>query len=176
MLGSAFPDVLAAAQGGDEAAFTALFRDVQPVLLRYLHIIGPHAAEDIASETWVRVVSGLPKFSGDERSFRAWLFTIARHRAIDFGRSRTRRASVPLDDSGAEELLTAPDAADVALERIATRSELRDRHATRRSGRDHPAARGGWPGPGRRGRDYRQEPGCGAGGRAPGAAPARAAR
>ncbi len=124
VLGSAFPDVLAAAQRGDEAGFAALFRDVQPVLLRYLHIIGPQAAEDIASETWVQVVSGLPRFSGDERSFRAWLFTIARHRAIDFGRSRARRAVVPLDDSRAEELLTAPDAADVVLERIATRSVL----------------------------------------------------
>jgi RNA polymerase sigma-70 factor, ECF subfamily len=124
MLGSAFPNVLGAAQDGDEVAFAALLRDVQPVLLRYLHIISPQAAEDTASETWVQVVAGLPRFRGDERSFRAWLFTIARHRAIDAGRSRARRAIVPLDDSGADELLTAPDTADVVLERFATRSVL----------------------------------------------------
>jgi RNA polymerase sigma-70 factor, ECF subfamily len=124
VLGSDFADLLAAAQRGDEVAFTALFRDVQPVLLRYLRIIGPESADDIASETWVQVVSGLGKFRGDERSFRAWLFTIARHRAVDFGRSRMRRATVPLAGSGAEERLTAPDAADVALERIATQAVL----------------------------------------------------
>jgi len=124
VLGSTFGDILAAAQFGDEAAFTALFRDVQPVLLRYLHIIGPESADDVASETWVQVVGGLKKFRGDERSFRAWLFTIARHRAIDFGRSRSRRTLVPLEDSGAEERMVAPDPADVVLERIATRGVL----------------------------------------------------
>ena len=35
-----------------------------------------------------------------------------------------RRATVPLAGSGAEERLTAPDAADVALERIATQAVL----------------------------------------------------
>ena len=50
MLGPAFPATLADAQGGDELAFAAIFRDVQPVLLRYLHVIAPAAAEDVAAE------------------------------------------------------------------------------------------------------------------------------
>lgn len=124
MLGTAFGSVLAAAQDGDEAAFTSIFRDVQPVLLRYLHIIGPEHADDIASETWIQVVAGLRGFTGDERSFRAWLFTIARHRTVDQGRSRARRPTIPLEDSGAEERLVAPDPADIVLERAATRSVL----------------------------------------------------
>jgi len=90
VLGPAFPATLAGAQGGDELAFAAIFRDVQPVLLRYLHMIAPAAAEDVAAETWLQVVAGLTGFSGEERAFRAWLFTIGRHRAIDAARSRNR--------------------------------------------------------------------------------------
>jgi RNA polymerase sigma-70 factor (ECF subfamily) len=70
------------------------------------------------------VVAGLTGFSGEERAFRAWLFTIARHRAADWGRARGRRPTVPLVDSGAIEMLLAPDTADVVIERISTRAVL----------------------------------------------------
>ena len=86
MIGAAFSVTLASAQGGDETAFACLFRDVQPALLRYLRVITPEA-EDVAGETWLQVVKGLPGFRGGEEAFRAWLFTIARHRAVDAGRS-----------------------------------------------------------------------------------------
>ena len=46
MLGSTFPELLAAAQGGDEQAFAVLWRDLQPALLRYLRVAAPEAAED----------------------------------------------------------------------------------------------------------------------------------
>jgi len=124
VLGPAFPATLADAQGGDELAFAAIFRDVQPVLLRYLHVIAPAAAEDVAAETWLQVVAGLTGFSGEERAFRAWLFTIARHRVADWGRARGRRPTVPLEDSGAIEMLLAPDIADVVIERISTRAVM----------------------------------------------------
>jgi len=131
MIGIAFTSTLADAQDGDEAAFTRLFRDIQPALLRYLRVLAPEAAEDVASETWLRVVNGLTGFSGDEDAFRAWLFTIARRQMIDVQRSRARRRTVPLADSEAQvrhneaQLRnTAPDAADLALERISTESAL----------------------------------------------------
>jgi RNA polymerase sigma-70 factor, ECF subfamily len=41
MLGAEFGSALARAQGGDEAAFARIFRDLQPVLLRYLRVIAP---------------------------------------------------------------------------------------------------------------------------------------
>jgi RNA polymerase sigma-70 factor, ECF subfamily len=104
---------------GDEEAFACIFRDVQPALLRYLRVISSEP-DDIAGDTWLHVVAGLVRFRGDEQGFRAWLFTIARHRAIDRGRSRARYPAVPLDPS-AEIWLTSPDAADLALETIATR-------------------------------------------------------
>lgn len=124
MLGSAFDDALTAAQGGDQAAFAVIYRDIQPVLLRYLRIIASDAAEDVASETWLQTLAGLTGFRGDERAFRAWLFTIARHRATDWGRSRGRRPTVPLDDTQAAESSLTPDTADIALERMSTKAWL----------------------------------------------------
>jgi RNA polymerase sigma-70 factor, ECF subfamily len=124
VIGAAFGVRLAEAQGGDEDAFACLFRDVQPALLRYLRLTAPGAADDVASETWLQVVSGLAGFAGGESAFRAWLFTIARHRAIDWGRSQARRRTVPLGDTDYSERLTVPDAADAALERISTQAML----------------------------------------------------
>src|SRR5712691_2322348 len=124
VIGAAFGTRLAEAQGGDEAAFACLFRDVQPALLRYLRVIAPEAADDVAGETWLQVVAGLAGFAGGEEAFRAWLFTIARHRAIDWGRARGRRRTIPLAESESAHRLTAPDTADLALERISTQAVL----------------------------------------------------
>ncbi len=123
MIGAAFDATLTDARAGDEAAFACLFRDIQPALLRYLHVIGRDAADDLASETWLQVIAGLHSFHGGEQSFRAWLFTIARHRVVDYGRSRARRPTVPLAPSSSEEPLD-PDAADVAIERISAQNVL----------------------------------------------------
>ena len=123
MIGAAFGDTLAKAQAGDEAAFACIFRDVQPALLRYLRMIAPDP-EDVAGDTWVQVVAGLKGFRGEEHAFRAWLFTIARHRAADAGRSRTRRPAVPLEIGEAAELLTSPDTADLALEAVSSRAAV----------------------------------------------------
>jgi len=123
VIGAAFGETLADAQAGDDAAFTRIFRDVQPSLLRYLRVIAPDA-DDVAGDTWLQVVGGLGRFRGEEQEFRAWLFTIARHRAADSGRSRARRPAVPLDLTEAEQQLTAPDTADQALEAVSTRAVL----------------------------------------------------
>jgi RNA polymerase sigma-70 factor (ECF subfamily) len=121
VIGAAFGVVLARAQAGDEAAFACLFRDVQPALVRYLRVITPDA-EDVASETWLQVVTSLAGFRGQEDAFRAWLFTIARHRAADAGRSRARRpVSLELTEADQPAL---PDAADLALEAISVRSVI----------------------------------------------------
>jgi RNA polymerase sigma-70 factor, ECF subfamily len=89
--GTAFDDALARARAGDETGFLVLWDALQPRLLRYLQVIGCDDVDDVAGETWLQVIRDLPKFkkgSGDE--FRAWLFTIGRHRAVDAARSRTR--------------------------------------------------------------------------------------
>lgn len=94
-----FPELLRAAQQGDELAFNALFRQTQPIVLKYLSTIaGAPAAEDLASDTWVSVVRDLSHFSGDEpAAFRAWVLSIARRRWIDDVRRRTRRPEALVD-------------------------------------------------------------------------------
>jgi RNA polymerase sigma-70 factor (ECF subfamily) len=124
VIGGEFENVLAAAQEGSEAAFSRLWRDGNPALLRYLRVIAPQAAEDVAAETWLQVVRGLAGFRGDERGWRAWLFTAARCRAIDEARRRSRRPERALEETLPGRWPVAPDAADLALEQIGTRSAL----------------------------------------------------
>ena len=87
-------DALDRARAGDEQGFALLWRTLHPPLLRYLTVRCSDGREDVASETWVQVVRDLAGFGGSIDDFRGWLFTIARHRAIDHGRARTRRATV----------------------------------------------------------------------------------
>jgi RNA polymerase sigma-70 factor, ECF subfamily len=124
MLGSCFASLLAAAVGGDEQAFARLWRDLHPAVLRYLRVVAPDAAEDVASETWLEVVRGLGGFSGDEGGFRSWVFTIARHRALDEHRRRARRLTVPLPVELAVGWQAADDPADQVVQGLSTRAAL----------------------------------------------------
>ena len=129
MIGEDFAAVLTAAQHGDEDAFATLWHDGQPALLRYLRVIAPDTADDIAAETWVHVVRSLARFRGDEQNWRAWLFTTARRRVIDQARQATRRPATSLEalqDLAPAELRTlrSPDAADLALENLGTRTAI----------------------------------------------------
>lgn len=95
-----FTDSFRAAQAGDEAAVTALFRSSNPALLRYLRHHAPTVAEDLLADTWLAGVKRLPSFRGDAQDFRAWLFAVARRRVADYHRRRLRRPeAVTLDDT-----------------------------------------------------------------------------
>jgi RNA polymerase sigma-70 factor (ECF subfamily) len=124
VIGEEFATLLAAAQDGSEAAFSVLWRDVNPVLLRYLRVIAPAAPEDIAAETWVQVVRGLRGFRGDERAWRAWLFTTARRRAADEARRRSRHPEAPLAEVAAAQEPRTEDAAGLAMENLATAAAI----------------------------------------------------
>ena len=123
-IGSSFPQVLVAAQDGDEQSFEMLWRDLHPPLLRYLQVLAPGAAEDLAADTWIRVIRALSRFVGDERGFRAWVFTVARYRAIDWHRrtNRQRIESVPVEL--ADRWAAPDDPVAEALEGWSTRAAL----------------------------------------------------
>jgi RNA polymerase sigma-70 factor, ECF subfamily len=124
MIGPSFVAVLTTAAGGDDRAFGILWRDLQPGLLRYLDALAPGAGEDLASETWLRVVGGLDRFTGDERAFRAWVFTVARHRAVDRWRRRARRHDelVPLE--ALLDLAAPDDPAGAAVDAISSQAAV----------------------------------------------------
>lgn len=81
MLGAEFTRILRAAREGDEAAFVRLWRDANPVMVRYLRVCGMDDPYDAAFEGWVTVVRGLHGFKGDETAWRVWLMACARMRA-----------------------------------------------------------------------------------------------
>jgi len=124
VIGEEFADLLTAAQSGSEAAFSRLWRNANPALLRYLRVIAPGAEEDIAAETWVHVVRGLASFRGGEQAWRAWLFTTARRRAIDLARHRSRRPEAALDDLTAAQLPSSADSAETAIENLSTAAAI----------------------------------------------------
>jgi RNA polymerase sigma-70 factor, ECF subfamily len=124
VVGDDFAQVLADAQCGCQDQFAVLWLDANPALLRYLRVLAPEHAEDIAAETWMTVVRGLPRFIGDEAAWRAWLFTTARRRLLDQARQRKRHPAEPLDEISAADMPSAPDAAQLALENIATESAI----------------------------------------------------
>lgn len=109
---------LKAAVAGDETGFAALWRHLNPAVLRYLRVVCGDAADDVASETWLQAARDLHRFEGDPAGFRGWLFRVARHRALDALRHAGRRREDPAEtpDAGA----AAPDAAAEALDRAGT--------------------------------------------------------
>jgi RNA polymerase sigma-70 factor (ECF subfamily) len=109
-LGPTFEPALAAARTGAEWAWTVLYRDLAPSVLRYLRARGAEEAEDITGEVFLQVVRNLSQFRGDESAFRSWVFTITRNRLVDEARKRQRRPTDPLAES------TAGQAAGYSLE------------------------------------------------------------
>jgi RNA polymerase sigma-70 factor, ECF subfamily len=89
---------LNAARRGNEEGFALLWRALHPPLVRYLTARGDEAPEDVAAETWLHVIKGLSGFVGGVPQFRAWLFTMARNRAIDQARMRRARPALSLTD------------------------------------------------------------------------------
>ena len=125
MLGLGFECVLEGARTGDEASFAKLWRDVHPSLLRYLRVVAGDDAEDIASETWSRIACALTRFECGEENFRAWVFTVARRRAIDWQRHAARRPAIPVaPESLGLTVGETEDPGDAAIEAISTDAAL----------------------------------------------------
>lgn len=85
-----FDNALGLARAGDNDGFRVLWTSLQPHLRRYLQGLGCEDVDDVASETWLQAIRDLGGFTGTGAEFRAWLFTLGRHRAIDEARSRAR--------------------------------------------------------------------------------------
>lgn len=89
---------LVSAAQRDPAEFTALYdRYIRPVY-RYLYsrVDNPMEAEDLTAETFIAALVALPRYH-HRGHFSAWLFAIARNKALDHHRSGSRETA--LDDS-----------------------------------------------------------------------------
>jgi RNA polymerase sigma-70 factor, ECF subfamily len=83
-----------AVRAGDEAAFLALVRRHQALMLRVArtYVREPRAAEDVVQETWLALLEGIHRFEG-RSSLKTWLFRVLVKRAIT--RAQRDRRQVP---------------------------------------------------------------------------------
>jgi RNA polymerase sigma-70 factor (ECF subfamily) len=112
-------ELLAAAVSGDQVAFAALYRDVQPRLRRYAWTLVGQEADDVTAEAWLQIARDIRQFVGDLDAFRGWTARIVRNRAFDHLRAAARR---PAELTDVEAFLDSPtvDASSVALDRMST--------------------------------------------------------
>ena len=115
---------LAAAREGAEWGFVALYRDLQPRLLRYATALVGAEAEDVTAETWLHVARDLQRFEGDLDGFRGWATTICRNRAMDTARVRARRPQIVGDIDVVAEPYAPSDTAADALTALSSRAAI----------------------------------------------------
>jgi RNA polymerase sigma-70 factor (ECF subfamily) len=118
-------EALARARSGDETGFLLLWDALHPRLLRYLQVLGCDDVDDVAGETWLHVVRDLHRFKkGGADDFRAWLFTIGRHRAVDAARSRNRFRDKVLTEQAVPPQVDPNPVEDAVLAGLSTRQAV----------------------------------------------------
>jgi RNA polymerase sigma-70 factor (ECF subfamily) len=96
-------DLTADAVGGQPAAIESLLRQIRPMVLRYcrarLGRISGHyqAADDVAQEVCIALLSALPRYRDMGRPFASFVFGIASHKVADAMRSASSLA-IPTED------------------------------------------------------------------------------
>ena len=94
-----FDQLVEEAVRGSDSAFTLLWRNYQPRMVRYLAMF-TNEPEDLCSEVWIKIATSIKSFQGDSRAFKGWIYTIARNAATDLARKKQRSGtSVELDES-----------------------------------------------------------------------------
>jgi len=121
-------EAYAAFCGGDQGAFTEIMEEFRQGLIFFLkgYVHGYDTAEDLAEDTFVELLIHKGRFRG-QSSLKTFLYSVARHKAIDHLRREQRRPTVPLDelaewsDSAGtpEEQYLAQERAQVIAEAIA---------------------------------------------------------
>ncbi len=99
-------ELLGAARGGDEAAFTALYRRRQGAVYRFaLHMSGDAAvSEDVTQEVFLALLEGGGRFDPSRGSLLSFLYGIARNLVL------RRVGNNPVEDT--EEVATDEDVLD----------------------------------------------------------------
>ncbi len=100
---------------GDEDGMARIVREYKDGLILFLQkSVGDiHTAEEVAEETFFRLLVKKPFFSG-RSSFRSWLYAVGRHAAVDFVRKSARLPALSAEEM--EEILR--DEADLERDYI----------------------------------------------------------
>ena len=118
----------------DAAAFVQLYRGHYDAVFRYCvhRLFERHAAEDVTSQVFLKVVESFHSFEGNGRQFRSWLYRIATNAVNDYLRKTARRsvllkAACEQADNEAADCRESSEKLAVLKEAILT---LKPRHQT----------------------------------------------
>lgn len=109
--------VIAAARAGSADAFTAIYAELAGPVAAYVRAKGVREAEDVTSEVFLAVFTGIARFVGDEAALRSWIFTIAHRRVID-GWRRSGRRPDPVPYDAESDVRVSRSAESAALELV----------------------------------------------------------
>lgn len=89
------------AQQRDQMALTQLYEENFDKIYRYIVLkIGDRTeAEDMTQQVFLRALKSISSFKWKGMPFSAWLFRIAHNQIVDYLRKKSKRATVPLDES-----------------------------------------------------------------------------
>ena len=84
---------------GDDTGLTDIIREYRDGLVFYLnsYVSDLHVAEELVEETFVKLVLKKPR-NKEIGSFKTWLYTIARHVAVDHYRKTRKHRTVSLEE------------------------------------------------------------------------------
>lgn len=86
-------------RGLREEAFRAVYGAMVDELASFAFgmVSDRRTAEDIVQQSFVELVAAAPRFKGDGRALRAWLYRSVRFGCLDEYRRRARRPEIPVD-------------------------------------------------------------------------------
>ena len=115
--------MLQAARLGAPWAWDAIYKELAGKVTGYLRANGAPDPDDLTGEVFLQVVRDLRNFTGDERAFSSWVFTVAHHRLLDERRRKGRRFSeVSSEGHGRQE--PQGDAEAEAISRLGSEEAL----------------------------------------------------
>lgn len=98
---------------GAQVPYQRFYREQSPAVARFLiGMLGPDDAEECLQETFLAALRAFDRFDG--RNPRAWVLAIARRKAIDTHRARSRRP-LPIADAGDAIPARDPELLDSAI-------------------------------------------------------------
>jgi len=106
-------EVAAGVRRGDPDALSEVYRVLSGPLTAYLRsqVRDAQLAEDLATETFLKLVRGCRRLEGGPFQIRSWLYRVAQRNVIDHLRARSRRPDEELTDLPPEELTAEGDPA-----------------------------------------------------------------
>ncbi|HEX9032091.1 MAG TPA: RNA polymerase sigma factor ShbA, partial [Streptosporangiaceae bacterium] len=124
-------DLTALAARGQPAAIESLLRQIRPMVVRYCRARLGHAAshyqaaEDVAQEVCMAVLTALPRYQDMGRPFASFVFGIASHKVAD-ARRLAARLAIPTDSlpDGPDDQPGPEEAAVASLEARRARALL----------------------------------------------------